>query len=84
MRASIWRSSTPASKAALHSIRINCSEGIKWLQEAVVKWPLWLAPHCPLLPGLQLAMDVFTCVVKLVSVKKFLALMDAAEVTEAK
>jgi hypothetical protein len=29
-------------------------------------------------------MDVFTCVVKLVSVKKILALMDAAEATEAK
>jgi len=29
-------------------------------------------------------MDVFACVVKLVSVKKFLSLMDAAEATEAK
>ncbi len=43
-----------------------------------------IAPSFPACSDLQLAMDVFTCVVKLVSVKKFLALMDAAEVTEAK
>ena len=48
--------------------------------------PGWhrIAPSFPACSDLQLAMDVFTCVVKLVSVKKFLALMDAAEATEAK
>ena len=58
---------------------------MKWLQEAVAKWPLLVSTALPpLLPDLQLAMDVFTCVVKLVSVKKYLAQMDAAETTEAK
>ena len=38
-----------------------------------------IAPSFPACEDLQLAMQVFTCVVKLVSVKKFLADMDAAE-----
>ena len=36
-----------------------------------------IAPSFPSCEDLQLAMDVFTCVVKLVSVKKYLAEMDA-------
>ena len=38
-----------------------------------------IAPSFPACEDLQLAMQVFTCVVKLVSVKKLLADMDAAE-----
>ena len=38
-----------------------------------------IAPSFPANEDLQLAMNVFTCVVKLVSVKKLLADMDAAE-----
>lgn len=38
-----------------------------------------IAPSFPANADLQLAMEVFTCVVKLVSVKKFLAQLDAAE-----
>ena len=36
-----------------------------------------IAPSFPSCEDLQLAMNVFTCVVKLVSVKKYLAEMDA-------
>ena len=38
-----------------------------------------IAPSFPPNEDLQLAMNVFTCVVKLVSVKKLLADMDAVE-----
>ena len=38
-----------------------------------------IAPSFPALSDLELAMKVFTCVVKLVSVKKILAQMDAEE-----
>ena len=38
-----------------------------------------IAPSFPANSDLQLAMNVFTCVVKLVSVKKYLAEMDAQE-----
>ena len=38
-----------------------------------------IAPSFPANSDLELAMKVFTCVVKLVSVKKYLAMLDAAE-----
>ena len=40
-----------------------------------------IAPSFPANSDLELAMKVFTCVVKLVSVKKYLAMMDASEHT---